>query len=344
MAYIKTISVQNFRSHDNYSVKLDPETTIITGKNGSGKTSLIEALHVALQGSSFRGSDNDILQKDTPWYRIDIETVVGGIRTVKFDPSKSTGRKQFVIDEKVSYRLTTPHKYPIVLFEPEDLRLINGSPVRRRHFIDRFISQINPVYSQSLRKYERALKQRNNLLKKPFVSPDELFIWNIALSDHGAYIVTERTLFTEKINQLLTGIYQSISQNKDVVAIHYSHTLVDNIQQKLLSDLTKNTNKDTLLGYTTVGPHRDDIIISYNQSLASSNASRGENRSIILALKQIEADIIYQITDLPPVILLDDVFSELDKQRQEKILNSTYQTVITTTDSPTLNNYIIKLS
>lgn len=343
MPHITKISVQHFRNHAKKTITLSPITTIITGKNGTGKTSLLEALYITLQGSSFRGSDSDVLQKDASWYRIDVEMDDGSKRTVKFDSMKPTGRKQFVIDEKISYRLTTANKYPVVLFEPEDLRLISGSPVRRRFFIDHFISQINPLYSQSLRKYDRALKQRNNLLKQAYTTPDELFVWNVALSEYGAYIITERTLFIEKINQVLTGIYQSISHSKDVVAIHYSHTLVDSIQQKLISDLTKNTEKDKILGFTSVGPHRDDVIFSYNQTLATSNASRGENRSIILALKQIEADIIFQITDIKPVLLLDDVFSELDKERQTSISANKYQTIITTIDVLSHDHHIVTL-
>lgn len=344
MPRVTKIGVQHVRNHSKKVIDLSETTTIITGKNGSGKTSLIEALYIALQGVSFRGNDMDILQKDKSWYRIDIELDDGSVRTVKFDSLKQTGRKQFNINNKTSYRLATASKYPVVLFEPEDLRLISGSPVRRRHFIDHFISQINPLYAQSIRKYDRALKQRNNLLKQAYMTPDELFVWNIALSEYGAYIVTERTMFIEKINQVITDTYQSISQTKDIISIHYSHTLVDNIQQKLMTELTKNTHKDTQLGYTTVGPHRDDVIINYNNSPAHSTASRGENRSIILALKQIEADIIYQTTDILPVILLDDVFSELDKQRQEKIFNNTYQTIVTTTGELSPSHHIVNLT
>lgn len=338
MPHVTKIGVQHVRNHTKKVVKLSPTTTIITGKNGAGKTSLIEALYIALQGSSFRGSDSDILQKDQPWYRIDIEMDDGSVRTVKFDSLKTTGRKQFSIDGKISYRLAPSSKYPVVLFEPEDLRLISGSPVRRRHFIDHFISQINPLYSQSIRKYDRALKQRNNLLKRPLATSDELFVWNVALSEYGAFIVTERIAFIEKINQNLGDAYQSIAQNTDVVTIHYSHTLVDNIQQKLLSELTKNKDKDSIVGYTTTGPHRDDVLVSYNSTPATTTASRGENRSIILALKQIEADIIYQITDIKPILLLDDVFSELDDDRRRNLLTANYQIVVTTTDEIDKNN------
>ncbi|MEP6710123.1 MAG: AAA family ATPase, partial [Candidatus Saccharibacteria bacterium] len=210
MVYVTSISIANIRSHDVYSADLSPKTTIITGKNGSGKTSLIEALYIALQGSSFRGTDKDIVKKDTEWYRIEIVFSDGSKRTVKYDSLKQFGKKQFLISDKVNYRLLSKDKYPIVLFEPDDLRLLSGSPTRRRHFIDTLISQVDPQYYQSVRKYERALKQRNNLLKKPHTSNDDLFVWNIALSEYGSYIISERTAFIEKLNERISDIYNSI--------------------------------------------------------------------------------------------------------------------------------------
>lgn len=143
---ITGIRAQNIRTHIDISEAVSPHVTLITGDNGSGKTSLIEAVTVALQGTSFRGSDTELLRYDAPWWRIDITTDEGE-RTVKFDPSRQYGKKQFVIDEKTSYRLMPVNKYPVVLFEPDDLRLLHGSPSRRRDFIDRFIGQLNPHYS-----------------------------------------------------------------------------------------------------------------------------------------------------------------------------------------------------
>ena len=128
---IESIRVQNIRTHSDFSHRLSPEVTLILGSNGSGKTSLIEALIVALNGSSFKGTDSELLRYDAPWWRIDVAADVG-IRTVKFDPSRQTGRKQFSIDDKTSYRMPPAQKYPIVLFEPDDLRLLGGSPTRRR--------------------------------------------------------------------------------------------------------------------------------------------------------------------------------------------------------------------
>lgn len=335
MTSVKKIHVLNIRSHDEYILELSPEVTIITGANGSGKTSLLEAIYLSLQGSSFKGSDGDMLKKDSPWWRIQIQLEDLQDRVIKFDPTKTTSRKQFVIDSKTTARIPVKSKHPVVLFEPEDLRLLHGSPTRRRQFIDRFISQLNPLYGPAIRKYERALKQRNNLLKSAYVADDELFAWNIALADQGAYIIEQRIAFIEQLNQNLSGLYQEIAGTHDEVSIHYSHTFVGDIKQKLLNELHAHLQKDKYLGNTSVGPHRHDVIFQINSSPALSTASRGEARTIVLALKFLEVNIIQQLTGKQPIILLDDVFSELDVTRQ-KLLTSQlkgHQIIITSATS-----------
>jgi DNA replication and repair protein RecF len=335
VATITKLNVQNIRTHDTFLLTLSPQVTLITGQNGSGKTSLIEAIYVALQGSSFKGSDSDILRHDQPWWRIDLHLSDDSTRVVKFDPSRPTGRKQFIIDGKTSYRLTPKYKYPVVLFEPDDLRLLHGSPTRRRQFIDRFISQLDPLYGTALRKYDRALKQRNNLLKTPSPTHDELFVWNVALSEYGAYIIEQRIHFIEQINQQLDTTYNMIAHSPDHVSVHYSHTTIDNTKQKLLGELHAHSQRDIILGYTSIGPHRHDVIFHYNNSPALSVASRGEVRSIVLALKFLEVEIIERITNQKPIVLLDDVFSELDEKRQTALMNNGLgaQLIIATTNS-----------
>jgi DNA replication and repair protein RecF len=299
---------------------VSPGVTLVTGPNGSGKTSLLEALYVALQGSSFRGSDGDILQRDAPWYRIDVQFDDDTARTVKFDPLRETGRKQFVIDGKTNYRLLPKYKYPVVLFEPDDLRLLSGSPVRRRQFIDTFISQLDPQYGAKLRRYERALKQRNALLKQQ-ATGNALFAWDVTLSDYGAYIMARREEFIRRLDERLNGTYHSISHTNDAVNVAYSH-VVGGDAQKLLAQLHAHAEKDRLLGFTSVGPHRHDVLFHFNGSPAISTASRGEVRSVVLALKFLEVEIIESLTGKKPVVLLDDVFSELDKARQNYLVNS----------------------
>lgn len=345
---ISSLAVQHVRTHQKLICELSPGVTVITGRNGSGKTSLIEAVYMALRGTSFRGSDKEILQYNTSWWRVDIKTNEGDVRTVKFDSLRSTGRKQFVIDEKTAYRLSPIYKYPVVLFEPDDLRLINGSPTRRRYFIDTLIASIDPQYGVNLRKYERALKQRNSLLKKQLVTTDDLFVWNVALSEYGALVVSQRVAIVERLNAKLNEIYNTIATSKDEVSIHYSDTLIGNTKQKLMSELHANHDRDVILGYTTVGPHRHDIAFNFNHAPALSSASRGEIRTIILALKFLEVGLIEQFTDKKPIILLDDVFGELDESRQKHLVSNfkDYQIIVSSVNENTGMNKpkIIQLS
>jgi len=334
MAVVKKLSIQNIRSHSNFEINLSPKVTIITGSNGSGKTSLLEALYISLQGKSFKGTDNEVLRFNSPWWRIEVELDDFIKRTISFDPNLISGRKKIIIDSKTVYRLPVKYKYPVVLFEPNDLRLLNGSPTRRRQFIDRFISQLDPIYLNSTHKYDRALKQRNNLLKKQYINKDEIFIWDVALAEYGSYIIEKRIAFIEQLNSRLNDEYNLIAKSTDNISIHYSHTYIGDIKQKLLNDLNKNYERDIVLGFTGTGPHRHDVIFQFNNSPALSVASRGEVRSILLALKFLEVDIIEQIVGQKPIILLDDVFSELDNDRQKRLLLSPNQIIITSTQLP----------
>lgn len=330
---IRRLSVQNVRSHQERTIELSPQTTVLTGKNGIGKTTLIEAIYIALQGASFKGSDSDILHHDAPWYRIDILIGDGTTRTITFDPARTSGKKRFQIHNKTSYRMSPRDKYPVVLFEPEDLRLLHGSPLRRRQFIDHFISQIDPTYTVNLRRYERALKQRNSLLKNDEVTNDDLFVWNVALSEYGAKIIEQRIYAIEMINKELNDDYYDIARTDDTVSVHYSDTYIGNVSQKLLRELEGKLAYDKAVRHTSVGPHRHDIIFHFNNLPALSVASRGEVRTILLSLKRIETRLIEDITGMKPIVLLDDVFSELDTSRQSHIvLGEDNQTIITTTN------------
>lgn len=333
MAIVHKVAIQHVRSHEKAVVEFSPGVTVITGPNGSGKTTILESLYISLQGTSFKGTDKDVLQRDQDWWRIDVLLDDEQKRVVKFDPSRTSGKKQFVVDEKTSYRLPPKSKYPIVLFEPDDLRLLHGSPTRRRQFIDRFISQLNPLYGIALRKYDRSLKQRNNLLKQAYIGDDQLFVWDISLSEHGAYIIEQRIAFIEQINSKLNDAYHDIAHTNDEVSMHYSHTFVGDVKSKLLHELQASTGRDKIVGSTSIGPHRHDVIFQFNHSPALSVASRGEARTVVLALKFLEVDIIEQLTDLKPLILLDDVFSELDLSRQKSLSDTirSHQIIITST-------------
>lgn len=332
---IHTLRVENIRSHKKLVRKLSPTVTVITGLNGSGKTSLIESILVALNGKSFKGADSELLRQGAEWWRIDVESDVE-TRTVKYQPD-NTKKKQFIVDDKTSLRLPAANKYPTVLFEPNDLRLLHGSPSRRRQFIDNFAGQLLQDYSRALRRYERALQQRNKLLKMQAGS-DALFAWNVSLAKYGAYIIDVRVRLIERLNGSLNDIYRTIAQTKDTVSLHYSHTTIDNSEQKLLRDLELNLERDKILGYTSVGPHRHDVVFEFNGMLAVNSASRGEVRTIILALKFLEVDILHEVTGNQPIVLLDDVLSELDDKRQSHLVTEfkDNQIIVTSTDPPSI--------
>jgi DNA replication and repair protein RecF len=252
-----------------------------------------------------------------------------------FSNDEDGKKKKFKINEQNFSRLPQKNKIPVVLFEPEELRLVNGSPARRRKFLDQFIGQIDPMYQISLRRYEKALKQRNTLLKKPNSKKDDLFVWNIALSEHGSYITEKRIEFVNNINEKINDVYKSISGNQDKVNLSYSYNTGQNSQQKLFSELDNSFDKDKIIGTTSIGPHRHDLIFTFNKSPAKEISSRGEVRTIILALKFIEMEILESIYNDKPIILLDDVYGELDESRQKKLGNITrdHQVIITSAHS-----------
>lgn len=330
---IESLTVENIRSHRRFSRKLSPTVTVITGSNGSGKTSLIEGIMVALNGHSFKGSDSDLLRQEADWWRIDLQ-LDDQLRTVKYQPD-NLKRKQFIIDDKVSIRLPSVAHYPVVLFEPDDLRLLHGSPARRRQFIDRFAAQLIPDYGRIVRRYERALLQRNKLLKSGG-DKDMLFAWNVSLAKYGAQMIDVRTRLIERLNGGLNSTYKTIAQTRDTVSTHYSHTTIGNNEQKLLTELELHSDRDQILGFTSIGPHRHDIIFEFNNMPAIDAASRGEVRTIILALKFLEVDILEEVIGQPPIVLLDDVLSELDDKRQSHLATKfkNHQIIMTSTNPP----------
>lgn len=330
---LKTLRVQNFRTHSDFILEIGEKSTLISGANGSGKTSLLEAIYFALQGTSFRSSDKEILRNDgSSWFRIDLKDSKDSLRTIIFNDAIQKSKKQFLVDGNKKARLSVNLRIPVVLFEPDDLQLLSGSPTRRRNFLDYFLSQIFPSFQLALARYNKALKQRNNLLKRDNVSKDELFPWNLMLAEYGAEIISKRQDFLELLNSKIEEVYFEISGVKDEIKIDYLGEKVS--KNEILAILSENIERDKILGYTNFGPHKHDIQFIFNKKPAQNVASRGENRSLVLALKFIETDILADLTSKRPIVLLDDVFSELDDDRQKLLTKhfSKYQTIITSTN------------
>ena len=328
---IKSIQLTNFRNHSKYQLDFNEDTTLILGSNGWGKTSILEAIYLLTRGKSFRATDRDIIKYNTEFYRIEID-YYSGEKTVATYDNKT---KNFIIVDKKTKRLPKKNKYPVILFLPSDLNLISHSPGRRRDYFDRIFSEFDESYSSNLSKYEKALKQRNELLKNDFLTRDALFSWNIMLAKYGTELFNKRKTFIQEINQNLTKTYRSIADNKDEIIINYKSDVEGLNSDTYYKKLEENYNRDTYLGHTTFGIHRDDYVFEFNGKIADSSASRGETRSIILALKFIEASLVYQKTHQKPIILLDDVFSELDEERRRCLIKNfkDHQVIITSVES-----------
>jgi DNA replication and repair protein RecF len=333
---ITNVRLQHFRSYNDDSFEFDPGVNIIVGPNASGKTNLLEAILMITRGKSYRATDQELITHTQPWARIDAD-IGKEHRVVKIEQQADTTKKSFEVDGKQSFRLGSTKVIPTVLFEPNHLGMLAGSPEHRRVFIDDLIEQTVPGYGTVLRNYKRALAQRNRLLKNGTqAASEQLFAWDVRLSDLGSNIVSRRFTMLETINQNLSTIYSELAKQPSTAKIVYSNE-VDPPQYAsfLLKKLEKNRELDVMRGFTSAGPHREDLIIYLNNQLLAQTASRGESRTALLALKIIELQIIERARDQKPILLLDDVFSELDGSRRKALTEHIkhYQTFITTTDA-----------
>lgn len=323
---ISSIKLNNFRCHENFSYNFKKKTSVIVGENGSGKTSVLEAIYEALRGKSFRATDPDILKRESDFYRIEVDFCDGEKTVVAFGDlvPGEINKKQFLVGGKKYARLPKKYRYPIVLFLPDDLHLISSSPTRKRDFFDRILSELNDNYSTTLNRYEKALKQRNDLLKSYADGSIEevrsvIFSWNLLLAKYGTEIRREREIFITEMNERLTNTYRSIAENSDEVFLEYKMLGEKVSENEYFRRLENELPRDLILGHTGFGVHRDNYEFLFNNTDANGSASRGEVRSIILAMKFIEAELIYEKTGKRPIVLLDDVFSELDETRQKAL-------------------------
>ena len=313
---IGKVRLTNFRSHDDYSLVCRKKTTLIVGENGSGKTSVLEAIYEVLRGKSFRATDREIVKRGEDYYRVELDYLDGERVVVMYDGAKKT----FLVGGKKWARLPKKNRYPVVLFLPDDLHLVGASPGRRRDYFDRIIGELDDGYSRDLARYNKALKQKNEALKVPGMGRDSLFSWNMMLARYGCEIRKKRIDFIYEINKRVTEVYRSIAENNDVVELLYNAEEDD--ESAYLARLEANYDRDYILGHTSYGVHRDNFNFEFNGRMAEGSASRGEVRSIMLALKFIEAELLRMGTRKNPVVLLDDVFSELDEVRQRSLVKN----------------------
>jgi len=334
---IQSIRLQHFRSYADDSFEFAPGVNIVVGPNASGKTNLLEALLCIGRGSSYRAKDNELIQHAAPWARLDAATD-SATRVLKIERLGETlTKRSFEINGREFSRLSVQNIVPIVLFEPNHLLLLIGSPELRREFLDSILEQSKPGFGTLSRQYRRALAQRNALLKQQNTNKaGQLFAWNVRLSELGGHIATQRLELVADMNTRVSELYGGLSHDKSHVQLHYiTRCSAEHYATSLLHKLETNVDLDYERGFTAHGPHRDDLTFTLNGHNAKDAASRGETRTLLLVLKMLEAQLLADARDQLPLLLLDDVFSELDGARRRALTQflQQYQTFITTTDA-----------
>lgn len=339
---ISSIRLQHFRSYSDESFEFEGGVNIIVGPNGSGKTNLLEAVLALGSGSSYRGRDEDLLQFNETWARLD-----GAFdkhrRTLKIVLQNGKCVKSHEIGGKAYKRLNLDRTVAAVLFEPNHLQLVTRGPEQRREYFDDILQRSAPGFKSLRASYRRTLAQRNSLLKQgPARAAEQLFAWNIRLSQLGSQIVTARLALISDINADIGQTYSQISGKKSTVILDYDTPMnPNNYSSALLKKLEANTEADFVRGFTAFGPHREDVTIYLDKRAANVAASRGEMRSLLLALKLFELKLLENVRGQKPTFLLDDVFSELDGARRKHLVEQLkgYQTIITTTDADAVMEY-----
>lgn len=338
---IRELRVANLRSYELFSARFDPAATVIIGRNGTGKTSLLEGIYYLMQGTSFRGRDRDMIAHTST--RTDLVLIGSNedkrAASLQITPENQI-KKSFTIRDRTTARIPSAQRRPVVLFEPDELRLLTSSPERRRRFFDGILSRLYPQYGTVLNRYTRTLLQRNELLKRREELlgsswDDQLFVWDMKLAELALEITRQRREFVVVSNSQMSQRYSRLAEAEHHVTMSYHSSLPDeHYQQRLLDRLTAERVADSYRGHTSVGPHRDDFLILLDGHLASETASRGELRSIMLAYKLLEVELQHETHGHLPLILLDDVFSELDIRRETMLMEAlaNHQTIITATD------------
>lgn len=333
---ITDIRLQNFRSYADESFEFDPGVNIIVGPNASGKTNLLEAIMVSCLGNSYRARDTELIAFDQPWARLDAHNP-SEARTLKLVRQETERvQKELIINQQTIKRITLLKTIPTVLFEPNHLLLLSGPPELRREYIDNLLTQLVPGFDALRRQYRRALAQRNSLLKQGGSAYSQLFAWNIRLSQTGGQIARERLALLLRLNKTASELYGRLSNTPADVSVQYhSSCPSDQYESELLHKLEASTELDLKRGFTAYGPHRDDIQIFLGGHLMQETASRGETRTLLLVLKVLELILLEEQRGQKPILLLDDVFSELDGARRRALTEALqdHQTFITTTDA-----------
>ncbi|MDF2460826.1 MAG: replication and repair protein RecF protein [Candidatus Saccharibacteria bacterium] len=330
------LELTNFRSYERASFELHPDVTLVVGPNASGKTNLLESLYVLASTKSFRAKDRDLVRHEQDHFRIvahnpDTEyalglSIAGGPMEKKITHD---GVKQTLVGHVGQIQVT--------LFEPTDLDLVAGPPEGRRRYLDFVLCQTDRSYLKTLQQYKRVLKQRNALLDGFDIEAirQQIFTWDLKLTELAAEVFERRQELLQTLNGSIPLLYSEIAGESLSVALEYIPSVSGDYAANFMDALVRNLTRDLGAGFTTIGPHREDFKVKFKNNDITAVASRGEVRTVVLAMKLAELGYAEQRTGVRPILLLDDVFSELDRDRRSFLLGRLegHQTIITTTDA-----------
>ncbi|ELY5748085.1 DNA replication/repair protein RecF [Streptococcus iniae] len=338
--WIEELHLKHYRNYHNISATFSPSLNIFIGNNAQGKTNFLEAIYfLALTRSHRTRTDKELIQFNQVDFRLTgkIKRLNGSAQldislTDKGRITKINSLKQAKLSDYIGTMM-------VVLFAPEDLQLVKGSPSLRRKFIDIDLGQIKPIYLSDLSQYNHVLKQRNAYLKaNSSIDSHFIAVLDEQLAHYGSRVIEQRLDFIQQLNQEACKHHQAISNNLEQLNMTYQSSITfddqTDIKSHFVKALEKNRDRDIYRKNTSVGPHRDDITFFIND-MDANFASQGQHRSLILSLKMAEVSLMKNLTGDNPILLLDDVMSELDNTRQtrllETVIKENVQTFITTT-------------
>lgn len=345
---VDEIVLRNFRNYNATKVIFSPTVNLLVGENAQGKTNILEAIYFAALGTSHRSADDtDMVSWQEQSAAIELKFVSRDIEGLLQIHLFSNRRKQLRLNGNAAKMRDIMGTLNVVLFSPEDLWLIKGAPAVRRRFLDNEISQANRSYYQKLMRYQHSLLQRNNLLKAirdRRSSVDQLDIWDEQLSLLAAAVSEKRVDALKKLNMLANLMHRKLTNGKEGLSLQYMIHQLDTEMPQTMSEfvcwyqekLAVNRPLDIDRGSTGIGPHRDDLLMEVNGQNLRVYGSQGQQRTGALALKLAELEFIKSETGEYPILLLDDVMSELDASRREHLLGfikNRIQTFITATDA-----------
>ena len=332
---IKSLKLKNFRNYDLLKLEFDDATNIFYGDNAQGKTNILESIYLSGTTKSHRGTkDRDLVQFGKEESHIEAVVEKNGI-TYQIDMHLKKNSPKGIAINKIPIRKASElfGIINIVFFSPEDLNIIKNGPSERRRFIDLELSQLDKVYLNNLSNYNRIVNQRNHLLKDITQQRNlmvTLDVWEIQLIQYGNKIIERRKQFVKEINKIISNIHKKLTGQREEINLIYEPSIGNLTLEQALA---KNRERDMKIKSTSVGPHRDDICFMAGDLDIRRFGSQGQQRTAALSLKLSEIELVRQSIHDTPVLLLDDVLSELDKHRQNYLLDSIHdiQTLITCT-------------